>query len=87
MNKTAKGIIAVIVVAGVVYGAYKLSFKNKRAMARFIVKKGMAANLTTLMTFDEGYVKEWYKGVKANKPTFTYNGVEYNTQGGIKVKN
>ena len=86
MNKNLNGIIAIVLVCAILYGAYKLSFKNKRAMVSFIVAKGRHASKAVLMTFDDAFIKEWYKGAKANKDSFTFAGKKYNTQGGTAVK-
>ena len=83
MNSTIKGVITVLVVVGVGYAAYNFLLRDKKAFyAKKIVEAGKHGNETTLKTFEEGYLKEWYKGVKNNQETFTYQGKSYNTNGG-----
>lgn len=83
MNQTVKGIITVLVVAGVGYAAYMLVIKDKKAFyAKKIVAAGKHGNETSLKTLDEPYLKQWYMAVKGKQDSFTYNGATYNTQGG-----
>lgn len=82
-NGTRNGLIAlaVIGIGGVL--AWKFLLQTKRAFVRIITKKGAyKGSAITLMTFDEGFLKEWAKAVRKDKPKFSYNGKEYNTQGG-----
>lgn len=83
MNSTLKGVLTVLVVAGIGYAAYNYLIRDKKAFyAKKIAEAGKHGNETALKTFEEAFLKEWYKGVKNNQESFTYQGKSYNTQGG-----
>jgi hypothetical protein len=83
MNNTTKGIIAVLVVGGLVFATIKLTTKkSKRKMAEFIVDSGNHSNVETLVTFGDDYIEAWFKATKKGLESFTLKGVSYNTKGG-----
>lgn len=83
MNNTSKGIIAILVVGGLVFATYKLTMKkSKRKMAQYINKKGYHSDIGTLLSFGDDYIEAWYKAAKKDASTFSLNGVSYNTKGG-----
>ena len=81
-----KVIIWTIIVAGVGFGAYKYLTNTVKAYATTIASSGSASNLDVLLTFDKPYLKAWASAVKAKQPSFNYNGLIYNTQGGSVKK-
>ena len=82
--------MAILGVGG--YFIYKEYKKRKTSTLTFeesldiIVNSKNASNRETLSTFDKPYVIAWANGVLAKSKTFSYNGKEYNTQGGKSVK-
>lgn len=84
--KKRNGIIVVAVTAIVLVGAWYLYSHTKRFYASKIVKFGGSSGFAVLLTFDEGYLKAWAKGLSKGKETFVYNGNSYYTQGGLIVK-
>jgi hypothetical protein len=52
-----------------------------------ILDAGMAGGgLAPLLTFGKNYLKPWAMAAKAKQPTFTFEGKNYNTKGGMLVK-
>lgn len=87
MNNTTKGIIAVLAIGALVYGAYVLTYDKKHRYATLIIQLGKyQGGVVALHTFGEDYLKAWAKAAKKNQSTFTLNGVTYNTQGGKETK-
>jgi hypothetical protein len=84
MNK--KTIFFAIAIGGVGYGAYWYLRNTKKAYATTIVKGGASSGYETLLKFDKPYLKAWSMAVKSKQPTFNYNGLIYNTQGGSVKK-
>jgi len=82
MSKNMKGIITVAVIIALAGAAYLFLHKTKKTYANAIVKSGKHGNFAFIMTFDEGFLKEWAKAVKNGSGTFRYNGKAYFTQGG-----
>ena len=83
MNKNTQmvlGGLAVLVAGYFVYNKYFALNKEKKSI--FIVEKGYATNVKTLMGFDDSYVNAWYKSAKEGNDKFVVNGVTYNTEGG-----
>jgi hypothetical protein len=81
-----KVIIWTVVLAGVGFGAYMYFSNTVKAYASIIVKGGASSGYETLLTFDKPYLKAWAMAVKAQQPTFNYNGLVFNTQGGSTKK-
>jgi hypothetical protein len=84
MNK--KTIIWVLAFGGISYGAYWYMKNTKKSYATIIVRGGGSTGYETLLTFDKPYLKAWSIAVKSKQPTFNYNGLTYNTQGGSTKK-
>lgn len=82
MNKNLKGLLAILLVGGVAYLAYTKLYNKKNRFAKMIIKSENASNMATLITFDEGFLKEWAKASRKQLPTFSYQGKTYNTKGG-----
>lgn len=84
MNK--KLIIGILAFGGIGYAAYRYFNNTKKAYATIIVRGGASANFDKLLTFDKPYLKAWSMAVKSKQPTFMYNGLLMNTQGGATKK-
>lgn len=82
MNKTINGVIAIVVVGGLVFLAYKKFGKSKKRDAMLIIKQGKHGDYQTLMSFGDDYIEAWANAVRKKQDTFTLKGVRYNTQGG-----
>jgi hypothetical protein len=80
------GYIAVAVTVAVLGAAWYMYSHTKRFYAAKITRLGGSSGFAVLMTFDQGYLKAWAKAIGKAKPTFTYDGNNYNTQGGMLVK-
>jgi hypothetical protein len=81
-----KTIIWVLAFGGIGYGAYWYMKNTKKAYATIIVRGGASNGYETLLTFDKPYLKAWSIAVKSKQPTFMYNGLLMNTQGGATKK-
>jgi hypothetical protein len=81
-----KVIIWTVVFAGIGFGAYMYLSNSKKSYATIIVRGGASSGYETLLTFDKPYLKAWAMAVKTKQPTFTYNGLIFNTQGGSTKK-
>ena len=79
------GLIVVAITLAVVGGAWYFYSHTKRFYATRITKLGGSSNLAGLLTFDEGYLKQWAKGLSKGKDRFVYQGKEYYTAGGKAV--
>ena len=87
MNKNVIGIVAVVLVGGAVFLAYKMSVKGNLRLARQIIKDGnFSGGEVALAQFDEPFLKEWAKASRRRNQTFTYLGKVYNTIGGKAVR-
>lgn len=82
MNKTLKGILVVVGVGALVFGGLYMLKNRKRFYARNIVKLGGHSNMSTLMEFDEAYLKAWSIALNKGSEKFSYKGKTYFTKGG-----
>lgn len=74
-------IIGSIVLLGTL--TFFLYRNNKKRYAQAIIDLNASQQpYAWLMSLDEGYLKEWSKAAKAGKSAFSYNGKNYNAQGG-----
>lgn len=86
MSPTVKGLIAVGITAAVGYAAYRYFMQNKRAYVRVLLKNNVTTGSSiALMTFDEGFLREWAKAARKNDSNFSYNSKQYKTIGGTAV--
>lgn len=93
MNRNVKGAIVVGIVAVAGYIVYKKFFDPitvvaKRKHADF-PEKSYSAHLFDVKSFykdNPDYVKNWAKSIRQGLSTFYFNGVTYNTTGGLKIK-
>jgi hypothetical protein len=85
MSKNTKGILTVVGIAAMVLVAWNLTHRNKKAYARNIIKLGGATGYATLLTFGDGFLQAWSKGLSKGKQDFSYQGETYRTQGGKKI--
>jgi uncharacterized protein YxeA len=87
MNNNLKGLIAVLIVGGAVFLAYRMANKGNLKYARRIIKdENYGGDESVLISFDEDYLKEWAKASKNKQQTFSYKGTNYNTKGGKSVQ-
>lgn len=94
MNKNAKGIIVVCVVAVAGLVAYnffaKSKISSKSDMVYYLVSNKAASSYDGLMKLGDDFVKAWYDSMIAQKNDlrgrFMHNGVWYYNQGGSSVK-
>ncbi len=85
MSKNLTGILVSVGVIGIATGAYLYFSRTKKYYAKNIMRmNGSQGSLVTLMTFDEGYLRAWSKGLNKGQEIFSYQGGNYNTQGGTK---
>lgn len=85
-TQTRNGLIVVAAVAVIGFFAYKKFMSGSVFYARRIKSLGFfSGNVFDLATFDEKFLRAWFKSARKNEPTFSYEGKTYNTQGG-KVK-
>lgn len=83
MNKNTKGILAVLIVGGIVFAVYQLTRKKtKKEMVEFITKSGYHPNPDALMTLGDDYIQAWFFAAKKDEPSFMLDGKKYKTQGG-----
>jgi hypothetical protein len=85
MSKNTKGIVTVVAVVVFAVAIYHFTHATKKVYAQRIIKLGGSSNYITLLTFDEGYLKEWSKALTNARETFDYNGKTYRTSGGTTV--
>jgi hypothetical protein len=86
MSKKATGIIAIVAIIGLTAGTFFLYRNNKKRYAVAIASYGGSSQpLAWLLTLDEGYLKAWSAAIKSGSKTFTYNGKNYNPQGGKAI--
>ena len=85
MKQGTKTVIWAVVFLGIGYAAWAHFSKTKKAMIAYLTLHGYSNYASTLMTFDDGYIKAWYMAAKKGDLTFSYQGKVYNTTGG-KVK-
>jgi hypothetical protein len=84
MNKTVYWLVG-FGAAGLAF--YKLYWDTQKRYAQIIIKNGYYhADISNLLSFEKGYVKAWGLAAQKNMPNFIYNGVTYNTSGGLKIK-
>jgi uncharacterized protein YxeA len=85
MNK--KTLFYIVIYGVAIYGGFYLYNNTKKAYARVILKNGFASGgEAPLLEFDKEYLKAWSKAIKSKLGSFTYNKVNYNTNGGKAIK-
>ena len=62
------------------------NFDTKSVAASYIVTTGNHTNIDVVMGFDDDYVTNWAKAIKAGDKTFQYNGITYGIKGGKSIK-
>jgi hypothetical protein len=88
MNKNVRGIIVVVVMAGLGYLAYK---KFGKPDSRKVVIKYMDATFggdhsAFVNSADKGYIDNWAKAIMDGQQTFDFNGKTFVTRGGKTQK-
>lgn len=87
ISKNTKGIITALAVAGIVFSVWHFTHRGLKAYAKGIVKNGGHGSYATLLTFDEEFLKLWYKALMKGNADFTYNNEQYASKGGKKIVN
>lgn len=88
MSKDMKGIIVVLVVAGIGYIAYKKFLKpdSRKVVIKYLDASFGGSHSEGVKSMEKGYVDSWSKAIMSGSTTFNYNGKTYVTMGG-KIKN
>ena len=82
-----KGLYWALGFAGAGFGFYKLYWDTQKRYAQVIIKNGYYhSDVSNLLSYDKPYVKAWAKAAQIHSRTFSYNGVDYSTNGGLIVK-
>jgi len=84
-------VVALTILVGGGYAIYKrikINTTNADSIANVdtIINAGKHANRKVIETFQPEFLSAWATAVKANQPTFVFNGKTINTQGGATVK-
>ena len=82
--------LAILVGGGyVIYNRIKTNTTSADSIANVdvIINAGKHSNRNFIETFKPEFLSAWATAVKANQPTFVFNGETINTQGGSTVKN
>lgn len=88
MNKNVKGIIVVILVAGLGYFAYKKFIKidYKKILIKHLNRNGVQSYSKEFVnSLEKGYIEKWGKALKENSQKFNYNNKDYYTQSGTAI--
>jgi hypothetical protein len=93
MTANTKGIIAVLITAGVVYLAYKKFVKPTAKTDIEIIIERLDADYgqtpkheTFVKSADSDYIKAWANAIRSGSQTFMSAGKTYNTKGGTASK-
>lgn len=87
MTNHKSGLTTVFVVAAIVSGLLYVTVNRKKKYATKIMQLGYYKSaFATIMTFEEPFLKEWYKAAKHKEEMFTFNGQKYLTKGGRAAK-
>lgn len=82
--------IAILLGGGyVIYKRIKTNTTSADSIANVdtIINAGKHSNRRFIETFQPEFLSAWATAVKANQPTFVFNGKTIKTQGGTTVKN
>lgn len=90
MSKNTKGILVVLVMAGLAVGIYFIlgtgNTVSKAQQIQFLIaNKNTSGTPDQLNGFGSDYIAAWYGAAKAGQPTFDLAGKTYNTGGGTAV--
>ena len=88
MNRNVKGIIVVLVFAGLGYFAYKKFIKvdYKKIVLKHLNRNGVSSiNKTFVNNVEKGYIEKWGKDLQENSQKFNYNNKDYSTQSGTAI--
>lgn len=86
MTTNQKGLVAVLLTAGILLVGWKIMSSGKKAQITWLIKNNYTSGTpASLSTFDNAFIKAWYKAAKAGQPTFLLEGKTYNTQGGKAI--
>lgn len=89
MDKNVKGLLVVLVIAGIAYGIYRVMYSQSSVAKDQQISFLIANNYSTgtpiqLGTFGSDYINAWYLAAVAKQPYFylASSNTTYNTQGG-----
>jgi hypothetical protein len=87
MNKNINGIIAVLVVAGLGYFAYKKLGKpnSVKVITNYLDATYGGDHKEAVSKMEKGYLNAWSDALMNGSKTFEYNGSTYKTGGGKKT--
>lgn len=89
-NKIYIGISLAILAIGGYFAYTKLLVtptRTKEENIAIIVSNNYSLNKDNLLlSFEDGFLKEWAAAITKGKKSFNYNGKDYNTQGGTAIK-
>lgn len=86
MSKNAKGILVLLIVAGVCYTGYTQFFPSKAKKVRFLIQNNYSGGTTAeLMAFGDDYIQAWWAAAKKGDLIFSLAGKNYNTKGGKSI--
>jgi hypothetical protein len=86
MTKGQRVALYVGIYAVAAYGGYMIYANTKMFFIKGLAKMGKLVYSDSYKTFDKEFLRAWYKSAKAGASSFSYNGANYNTQGGTKLK-
>lgn len=88
MNKNIKGIIVVVLFAGLGYLAYKKFGKpdSRKVVIKYLDASFGGDHSEFVNKSEKGYIDNWSKAIMNGSNTFEYNGTTYITNGGKKQK-
>ncbi len=86
MTKNTKGVIAVVTIAALAFGAWYFTLPTVERYAKKIVKLGGSNGYAALLTFDKLFLRQWANALTKGETTFSYMNESYNTSGGTKTK-
>jgi hypothetical protein len=85
--KKGSTMLWVLIIGGGSFAFYKYYWDSQKRYAQLIIKNGYyKSDISNLLSYDKAYVKAWAKAAQIHSSTFSYNGVDYNTNGGLIVK-
>lgn len=90
MSNNVKGLLVVIVMAGIAYGIYKIVYAqaatSKDQQIAFLIANNYSTGTPIqLGAFGNDYIGAWYQAAVAKQPYFylASSNTTYNTQGGM----
>jgi hypothetical protein len=86
MTKNQKGLLVVLIAAGLAYLVYTKQFPGKRNQIHYLISGNFSdGTIAELMAMGDDYIKAWYLASKEGKPSFSVGGKNYNIKGGKAI--